>query len=380
MPPASPKSQSVILICGEDEFSVKQRASDLWRQWSGTGGNLDQETIEASAANTSEALEALRRLREALQTLPFFGSGKAIWFRNCNFLGDERTAGAQAVTASLAGLAQELKEFEWTNVQLLITAGKVDKRKGFYKALEKIGRVETFAGWSLEDRNWSAQAEDLARTQLRTHEKEISGEALRRLVACVGPNPRQLHMEVEKLATYLGERARVGTDDVEAVVTRSKQARAFALGDALGERNLAKALRALDEEMWEVKRQSQKTEIGLLYGLISKVRVMIFLKEMRRAGWLAAESDYNRFKMQLERVPAGALPEDRRFNPLAMNPYVLFKAMDHAGAYRLDELIAAMDLLLLCNQQLVSSNLDEKTVLQQALVKIVSGTGEGQLS
>jgi DNA polymerase III subunit delta len=380
MPPASPKSQSVILICGEDEFSVKQRASDLWRQWSGTGGNLDQETIEASAANTSEALEALRRLREALQTLPFFGSGKAIWFRNCNFLGDERTAGAQAVTASLAGLAQELKEFEWTNVQLLITAGKVDKRKGFYKALEKIGRVETFAGWSLEDRNWSAQAEDLARTQLRTHEKEISGEALRRLVACVGPNPRQLYMEVEKLATYLGERARVGTDDVEAVVTRSKQARAFALGDALGERNLAKALRALDEEMWEVKRQSQKTEIGLLYGLISKVRVMIFLKEMRRAGWLAAESDYNRFKMQLERVPAGALPEDRRFNPLAMNPYVLFKAMDHAGAYRLDELIAAMDLLLLCNQQLVSSNLDEKTVLQQALVKIVSGTGEGQLS
>ena len=36
----------------------------------------------------------MARLREALQTLPFFGSGKVVWLRDCNFLGDERTASA----------------------------------------------------------------------------------------------------------------------------------------------------------------------------------------------------------------------------------------------------------------------------------------------
>jgi DNA polymerase III subunit delta len=379
---ALPSSQSkhLVLFCGEDDFAVKQRARQSWQQWCSEADNLDQEIVEASAANSSEALGSLAKLREALQTLPFFGTGKAIWFRNCNFLGDERAATSQAVTANLASLAQELKDFDWSNVRLLITAGKVDKRKSFYKTLEKIGQVETFAGWSLEDRNWSAQAEEMARKQLRLHKKEIGTDALRRLVACVGPNSRQLHMEVEKLAIYLGDRTGIQAEDIDAVVTRSKQSRAFALGDALGERNLPKLLRALDEEFWEMKRQSQKSEIGLLYGLISKVRVMIFLKEMQRAGWLAPGQDYNRFKLQLERVPADALPQDRRFNPLAMNPYVLFKALDHAAAYRLDELVAAMDLLLLCNQQLVSSNLDEKTVMQQALAKIVSGNKEGQLS
>ncbi|MEO6183827.1 MAG: DNA polymerase III subunit delta, partial [Verrucomicrobiota bacterium] len=79
-----------------------------------------------------------------------------------------------------------------------------------------------------------------------------------------------------------------------------------------------------------------------------------------------------RFKVQLEKVPADALPEDKRFNPLAMNPYVLFKAVGQARNYTSAELVRAMDLLLQCNRQLVSSNLDESLVLQQALVRIVN--------
>jgi hypothetical protein len=86
--------------------------------------------------------------------------------------------------------------------------------------------------------------------------------------------------------------------------------------------------------------------------------------------------DYNRFKAQLERVPAGQLPEDKRFNPLAMNPYVLYKALPHARRYSTDELIRAMELLLDCNQRLISSTLDESLVLQQTLVQIVRGGGQ----
>jgi DNA polymerase III delta subunit len=65
------------------------------------------------------------------------------------------------------------------------------------------------------------------------------------------------------------------------------------------------------------------------------------------------------------------LPEDRRFNPLAINPYVLYKALPQVKRYTEAELIRAMDLLFQCNLRLVSSSLDESLVLQQALVQIV---------
>jgi len=102
------QSNSCILICGDDEFAVKARARELFGQWSEQVGGSDHETIDAAASNSGEALKALARLREALQTLPFFGGGKVIWFKNCNFLGEERTASAQAVTEALADLAGEI--------------------------------------------------------------------------------------------------------------------------------------------------------------------------------------------------------------------------------------------------------------------------------
>jgi DNA polymerase III delta subunit len=118
-----------------------------------------------------------------------------------------------------------------------------------------------------------------------------------------------------------------------------------------------------------------KSEIGMLYGLISKVRALLMLKEMLREGWLKATDNYNIFKAQLERVPASKLPTDRRYNPLALNPYVLFKALPQVRNYSDAELVNAMDLLLRANLRLVSSALDERLVLQQTLVQIVGAAG-----
>jgi DNA polymerase-3 subunit delta len=371
MAAAAPKhSAPLVLVCGEDDFAVKQRAKQLYLQWTEELGGMDHEIIDAAVSHSGEALKALAKLREALQTLPFFGSGKAIWLKNCNFLSDERAA-TKDVTESLAALADELKEFAWQNVRLLISAGKVDKRKVFYKTLDKLGAVESFAGWSVDDRDWAAQAEAWAHKALRARQKEISDEALAELINRVGPNARQLDNEVEKVALYVGDRKEIEFDDVATICTRNKTARAFALGDALGDRDLPRLLARLDEALWEVKLDPQKSEIGLLYGLISKVRAMLLLKEMLREGWVKPDMDYNRFKSQLERVPASQLPEDRRFNPLAINPYVLYKALPQVRRYSETELIRAMDLLFQCNLRLVSSNLDESLVLQQTLVQIV---------
>jgi len=368
--PAVQPVRPVVLVCGEDEFAVQRRARELFRQWSGDGGFGD-ETIDGAVANSAEALGALARLREALQTLPFFGPTKVVWLRDCNFLGEDRVSTAQDLTAALARLAEDLKRLDWTGVRLLISAGKVDKRRAFYKTLAQIGTVESVAGWSADRPDWVGQAEDWVRAELRARQQQITDEALARLVAAVGPQPRLLAGEVEKLCLYVGARRRIEAADVEAVCTRNKTARAFALGDALGERNLPQLLRCLDEELWSLQSEKDKSEIGLLYGLISRVRAMLLAKEMVREGWLRPEPNYFRFKTQWEHLPADKLPADRRVSPLALHPFVLHKALAQSRNYSRVELVRAMQVLLECNRRLVGRGLEKALVLQQALVQIV---------
>jgi DNA polymerase-3 subunit delta len=365
----------VALVWGDDEFAVKERAKQLNAQWTHELGGMDHEVIDAAVTNSGDALRALGRLREALQTLPFFGSGKVVWLKDCNFLGDERAAQTGAVTEALAELAQELKDFQWQGVRLLVSAGKVDKRKVFFKTLDKLGTVEAFAELSVDHKDWASQCEFRARQAIQERGKAISEDALAELVARVGPNARQLDSESEKLTLYVGDRRQIETADVAAICARNKPARAFALADALGDRDLAALLRRLDEELWDMQFDKDKSEIGLLYGLISKVRAMLLLKEMVREGWVKADADYGRFKSQLERVPADRFPADRKFNPLAMHPFMLHRALGQARNYSSAELVRAMELLLTCNQKLVSSGLDEALILQHTLVQI-AGTGK----
>src|SRR4030095_15071350 len=114
---------------------------------------------------------------------------------DCSFLGDDRTSASTMVTNALAELADELKKFSWQGVRLLVSAGKVDKRRAFYKALEKLGAVETFEAWSVDNQDWVLQAETAASRALRARKKTIGDDALASLVNSVGPHAQQLENE-----------------------------------------------------------------------------------------------------------------------------------------------------------------------------------------
>jgi DNA polymerase-3 subunit delta len=373
MAKATTTAAPVVLVCGDDDFTVKQRAKKVYDAWCTELGGMDHEVVDGTAMNSSEALQKLGRLNEALNTLPFFGGAKVVWFQNCTFLGEDRTGGSAAVTGALADMAETLKNFRWDGVRLLISSGKPDKRRVFYKTLEKLGTVESFSALSQDDKDWAVKVESEALRLLREAGREIDDAALSDLVSRTGPNLRLMASEVEKLILYTEGRPAIAGVDVAKIVSRQKHARAFALSEALGDRDLPKLLKVLDEELWEIRTgaDKSKSEIGLLYGLISKIRTLLLLQELMRLGVLKPARDYNTFKAQLERVPASALPADRRFNPLAGHPFVLFQAMKQAGNYRIEELVEAMGTLLDANRKLVGSDLDEAMVLQQAALDII---------
>ena len=118
----------------------------------------------------------------------------------------------------------------------------------------------------------------------------------------------------------------------------------------------------VDHTLREKLREVFKPTSGALYS--DKMAILPALD--------AIPLDDDRPTLVILESPADKLPADRRFNPLALNPYVLYKALPQAKKYTQDELVRAMDLLLRCNQRLVSSGLDEALVLQQTLVQIIA--------
>jgi len=377
MSEASVTKQSIFLVHGEDEFGVKTRAKQIFEGWTSDPGT-EREVFDGTASNASEALKAIANFVAALQTFPFFGSSKAVWLQDCNFLADDRTASSSAVTAALVDLANFFKSTPLSGVRVLITAAKVDKRKTFYKTLEKLGTVETLAGWSIDDRDWASKAEQRTRQKLQELGKSMQGEALGELVFRVGTNPRTLVQELEKLAIYSGEKPEITRDAVVTMVSRNKQARSFALAEAVGNRESGPMLRCLDEEFSEIDFTA-KSEIGILYAVISKIRLLLLLSEAVRLRWLSPSGGTDQVKVQLGKIPADRFPRDKKFNLTAQHPFVVFQGLKQVRNFTQNELIQAMETLQKANLELISSNTDKLMVLQRALLSVV-GAGAAKIS
>ena len=107
-------------------------------------------------------------------------------------------------------------------------------------------------------------------------------------------------------------------------------------------------------------------------GLVSKMRSLLFARELLDLGLVQQAKGFAQFKSQLESLPSEIFGSDRRISPLGIHPYVLFNATNQAQNYTREELVRALDLLMQSNHKLVSSSLDESFVLQRTLIQIVA--------
>jgi DNA polymerase III delta subunit len=57
---------------------------------------------------------------------------------------------------------------------------------------------------------------------------------------------------------------------------------------------------------------------------------------------------------------------------------MMYNSLAHTKRYSSDELVRAMELLLIANQRLVTTSTDEALVLQDTLIRIVQGTSVAQ--
>ncbi len=217
---------------------------------------------------------------------------------------------------------------------LILIDNAVDKRRGLWKgfalpatekaAARKVDGVEALC------KSGVLQAEELTtpdarnlpgwiQSSARARNIAIDGRAVQTLADFVGPNLRQLHNELDKLATYAGSR-HVTADDVKLLVSDASEALIWDLTDALSQRNGKRAMQSLYE-----LRKGEANAFYLLSMIARQYRILLKVKSaMRRGG----SNEFDLAKITGEK------------------PYSVKKAMTLAHNYSLAELIAIMDRLL----------------------------------
>jgi DNA polymerase-3 subunit delta len=369
-----PRPASIYFFGGTNELLVKQEAQKLADKLvPAKDREFGLEIINGAALNLDEAITALRRLREALDTLPFFGGSKVVWFKNTNLVGDLKFAReSPTLVDDLSDFAAYLKKGLPEGVTLLISATQVDKRRALWKTLEKIADCNLYELPDLDKREGREQLAAIVQAKLKDEGKRISPDALELFIELVGANPTACSNEIEKLSMYVGDRAEITEDDVATVVSATGTVNIWKLMDAIGARDAAVAMRMLDNLI-----AHRESVIGILMLLAAQVRFMLWMKDLTERKLVHPRTGFDGgkdFMFQLNKLTPdqSAHLRDPKTGNLP-NAFRLHRCALAAQKFSQRELIAAMQTLLEANRAIVTSALNDRTVLEEAILKIVTG-------
>lgn len=213
------KVPSLLFLYGKEGFLV-QRAGRLVRQAVLATDNDDFNDSRFYGKDASASA-----IIEAALTLPVFASRRLVTVRDAHLL----------PAAELDDLLSYLKN-PVPETCLLFIADKIDSRRKFFQQFKKSGQMVEFK--PLAER----ELPGYVRSFLNDCDYRISADALDLFCSMVGGGLHEVHGELEKLQTYLGDRNLVDVTDVQAVVSRGRAENIFELGNAVGRGDVTKAL------------------------------------------------------------------------------------------------------------------------------------------
>ncbi len=200
-----------IFFVGDDDFLVNRAAKALWEKESANAfDEMSKDIVEGIALRVDDVAEIAGKFTEAVRTISLFGGKKFVWLRNVNWLSDgvigasEKTAKAVEKLVELSGTIDE------NSVFALISIVKPDKRRSATKKFLKCGELNEISGGSDPETLISSLENEAVRLGVK-----ITPEAAQTLAAKVNFHTRMSHVELEKLACFVGS---AGTIDAETVL------------------------------------------------------------------------------------------------------------------------------------------------------------------
>ncbi|MEP6686598.1 MAG: DNA polymerase III subunit delta [Verrucomicrobiota bacterium] len=395
---AAAATTNIHAVVGSDESEIKRAAAELATKLTpADAGDFGLEIIDGAADNADQAASRIRSAIEALQTIPFFGTGKLVWLKNANFLGDNILGRSASVQEALEELAAVLATDLGPEVKFLLSAPDVDKRRSFYKTLSKHAETQVIDRLDASRTGWEEAASDLVQRSARQRRLQFDEEALELFVLLTGGDTRQITNELEKIDLYLGRSTgfqsvgkagvspasaaarmaavptaetavpRITVEQVRALVPLSRAGVIFELGNALAAGDLDRALKLVRELL-----DQGESAIGiLLVAIVPTIRNLLLAKDLMQRHRLARPAAPFSFISALNRLPESASDHLPRKKDGNINGYALGIAAQHAHRFEIPQLIAGLEACLQGNVQLVTSQLDHELILTEIVVKLL---------
>ena len=329
--------QPFTFISGDDEYLVSEKGR-VWfaEQTKALEDDLCKEIVDGRAGNIAEVEEAIQHFRSAVQTLSLFGERKVVWFRDVTFLADSVTGRAQGTLDLLDQLKADLETIDPQSVGVLITAHPVDKRRSFFKWLQKTAEYTDASGGKDASRALAAMVNEACASS----GVSISSSAVALLIGKVNANTRLLMEENRKLCTFIGSGdACIDEQLVNELVPNFGEADFFEAADAFFSLKLDWTLDALRRHFF-----TNKDARGLLGSLQSRNRLLIQLRVLLDAGAIRiaangiAKSDLEKAANTFARH-FGDSGEKSNLNVFSQNPWYLGRLAGTARKVPLKKLV-----------------------------------------
>lgn len=370
---AKPKPQpsgNFFAVIGSDEGQVRERALRLFHEL--TGGSDDgftHETIDGIADNSDSAYGICATTVQALLTIPMFGGDKVVWLRNANFLADSVTGRAQRTEEGVESLRSTLDKGLPPGVTFLLTAQGVDKRRGFWKFIEKSAKVQVFDLIDTSRDGWTDQVASLVALRGQELGLEFHPDALALFVLLAGEATQQIGNELEKLDLFLGpDRREVTAADVRQLVPLSRAAAVFEIGQAIQHGDVARAIQLIDQQLG-----TAESAIGIMRASIIPTVRNLFMAKLISVNFKVPTGSYGAFAGGLNRLPEAErawLPQKK--DGSGVNVYPIFLCLGMAADFELEGLQAVMEATVKADQALVSTGLDHRLILHRLIAEVAA--------
>jgi DNA polymerase-3 subunit delta len=241
---------------------------------------------------------------------------------------------------------------------LVIEAVHLDSRIALAKLCAKVG---VLVERKVERELRKLDIHDAAVEALKSFGKKLEPAAEKLLKDLCGGNMRLLVSELEKLATYVGDKPSIGAADVELLVRRAREDEFRELSDALGARDLKAALRyvntALDQDEPALK----------VHGAVASI-LRRMLEDRSRWEALGFNAHTSQRELESRGIPALQEEVDQKGGRMP-HPYVVWLGFQSCMRFEVRELVQAMLAVAQADLSLKSGG-SGRLVLESLALKI----------
>lgn len=244
----------IYYIYGSDDYLVEEALHSIKAEaLKGGMESMNYQSFDAKGLDVSEALSAA-------YTLPAFSDRRVVLIR-----------GAEGLKAAQEKELMEYVSNPSPSTCLVFVSGapKADKGSALIKALNERGYLKVCNRLNAEALSaW-------IRKEAGRQGKSITEGAARKLVSVVGDRLRDIKGELDKLVLYTGEQVEIGEADIDSAVLDLREETVFGLSDAMGARDVKKALR--------IYSKVSSTGALPILGTVSRhIRILLKLKALLR--------------------------------------------------------------------------------------------------